>query len=155
MTNVDAGVRERERVAALHRYDVLDTPAEEAFDRITRLAKNLLHMAIVTVSFIDSHRQWFKSRQGLASTEALRDTAFFGEVIKQDEAFIVEDALNDFLDGKPIRQPRTVARGCIIQFEGGEGPDAARVSYAREVAPTSDRAELGAEAAVSVPDFSE
>ena len=95
MTNVDAGVRERERVAALHRYDVLDTPAEEAFDRITRLAKNLLHMAIVTVTFIDSHRQWFKSHQGLASTETLRDTAFFGEVIRQDETFIVEDALND------------------------------------------------------------
>ena len=89
MTNVDAGVRERERVAALHRYDVLDTPAEEAFDRITRIAHNLLHMAIVTVTFIDSHRQWFKSRQGLASTETLRDTAFFGEVIRQDETFLL------------------------------------------------------------------
>ena len=76
MTNVDAGERERERLAALHRYDVLDTPPEEAFDRITRLGKSLLRMSIVTVSFIDSHRQWFKSRHGSGSTEALRDRAF-------------------------------------------------------------------------------
>lgn len=95
MTNVDAGERERERLAALHRYDVLDTPPEEAFDRITRLGKSLLRMSIVTVSFIDSHRQWFKSRHGSGSTEALRDRAFCNEVIKQDDIFIVEDALED------------------------------------------------------------
>ena len=47
----------------------------------------------------------------------------------------VEDALNDFLEGKPVRQPKTTPRGCVIQFEGGEGPDAAPVSYARDVAP--------------------
>src|ERR1043166_5969675 len=47
----------------------------------------------------------------------------------------VENALNDFLDGKPVRQPETVARGCIIQFEGGDGPDTKPVSYASEVAP--------------------
>jgi diguanylate cyclase (GGDEF)-like protein len=95
MTNVDAGERERERLAALHRYDVLDTPPEEAFDRITRLGKSLLRMSIVTVTFIDSHRQWFKSRHGSGSTEALRDRAFCNEVIKQDDIFIVEDALED------------------------------------------------------------
>ncbi len=95
MTDADGGARERERLAALLRYDVLDTPPEEAFDRITRLAKSLLRVAVVTLSFIDDHRQWFKSRQGLAATETLRDAAFCGEVIKQGDTFIVEDALND------------------------------------------------------------
>lgn len=51
----------------------------------------------------------------------------------------VEDALNDFLDGKAIRQPKTVARGCIIQFDGGDGADTAPVSYASEVAPILQR----------------
>src|SRR5437016_10567 len=51
----------------------------------------------------------------------------------------LEDALNDFLDGKPIRQPKTVARGCVIQFEGGEGANAVPVSYAGEVAPILQR----------------
>ncbi len=51
----------------------------------------------------------------------------------------VENALNDFLEGKPIEVSKTVARGCIIQFEGGEGPDAAPVSYSREVAPLLQR----------------
>jgi len=47
----------------------------------------------------------------------------------------LENALAEFLDGKPISQPKTVARGCVIQFEGGDGPDTTPVSYAREVAP--------------------
>src|SRR5438552_12236903 len=50
----------------------------------------------------------------------------------------VENALNDFLDGKAIRMAKTVARGCIIHFEG-EGPAVAPVSYAREVAPILQR----------------
>lgn len=44
-------------------------------------------------------------------------------------------ALSDLLEGKPVRVPRTVARGCVIHFDGGEGPDSAPVSYAKEVAP--------------------
>jgi len=47
----------------------------------------------------------------------------------------LENALNEFLDGKPITRARSVARGCVIQFDGGEGPDSAPVSYAKEVAP--------------------
>lgn len=51
----------------------------------------------------------------------------------------LENALNEFLEGKPIGQATTVARGCVIQFEGGEGPDTAPVSYARQVAPILER----------------
>src|SRR5438552_859915 len=51
----------------------------------------------------------------------------------------LENALNDFLDGKPIRQAKTVARGCVIQFEGGQGADAPPVSYVADVAPVLQR----------------
>lgn len=68
--------KEAQRLDALHRYDVLDTPPEESFDRITRLAKSALQMPIVLVSLIDSDRQWFKSRQGLDATETPRNISF-------------------------------------------------------------------------------
>ena len=51
----------------------------------------------------------------------------------------LENALNDFLDGKPIRQAKTVARGCVIQFEGDQGADAPPVSYVADVAPVLQR----------------
>jgi len=51
----------------------------------------------------------------------------------------LENALNEFLEGKPISQPKTVARGCVIQFDGGNGPDDAVVSYANQVAPILQR----------------
>ena len=65
--------QEAGRLSALYRYDVLDTPPEESFDRITRLAKTVLQTPIVLVSLIDRDRQWFKSRQGLDATETPRD----------------------------------------------------------------------------------
>ena len=51
----------------------------------------------------------------------------------------LEQALNEFLDGKTITTAKTVARGCVIHFDGGEGPDAAPVSYAKDVAPILER----------------
>jgi diguanylate cyclase (GGDEF)-like protein len=95
MKDSEARKSERERLAALKSFDVLDTPAEEAFDRITRLAQTLLRMPIITVAFIDAHRQWFKSRQGMKASETPRETAFCNEAIQQEGAFIVEDALAD------------------------------------------------------------
>ncbi|NJN05778.1 MAG: hypothetical protein HC814_04570, partial [Rhodobacteraceae bacterium] len=50
---------EAERLAALHNYQILDTPADEAFDRITRLASRILKMPIALVSLVDKERQWF------------------------------------------------------------------------------------------------
>src|SRR5919108_2857095 len=53
------------RLAALHRTGLLDTPAEEAFDRLTRLAARLLGAPVALVSLVDEDRQFFKSAVGL------------------------------------------------------------------------------------------
>lgn len=86
---------EEQRLQALHLYDILDTPAEESFDRITRLAKLLLQMPMATVSLVDRDRQWFKSRQGVAAEETPRNISFCTHTIRTDETFVVQDALAD------------------------------------------------------------
>lgn len=102
--------REAKRLDALHRYDVLDTPPEESFDRITRLAKSALHMPIVLVSLLDSNRQWFKSRQGLDATETPRNISFCTHAIQTDEPYIVADALEDekFRDNPLVLGPPNI-----------------------------------------------
>ena len=120
-TKSHAADAEQERLAALDRYDVLDTPTEESFDRITRLAKTVLEVPIVLVSLVDKDRQWFKSRQGLAAIEAPREISFCTHAIETDEPMIVRDALDDpdfrnnplvlgepnirFYAGVPLRTP--------------------------------------------------
>lgn len=86
---------EQERLDALYRYDVLDTPFEESFDRITRLAKGVMQTPIVLVSLIDRERQWFKSREGLDVSETPRDISFCTHAIQHDAPMIVHDALLD------------------------------------------------------------
>jgi diguanylate cyclase (GGDEF)-like protein len=84
---------EAARLAALHRYKILDTAPEESFDRITRLAKTVLQTPMVMVSLVDADRQWFKSRQGTSMTETPRSVSFCTHTIKTDEPLIVHDAL--------------------------------------------------------------
>jgi diguanylate cyclase (GGDEF)-like protein len=86
---------EEQRLQALYRYDILDTPTEESFDRITRLAKLLLQMPMATVSLVDRDRQWFKSRQGVGAEETPRNISFCTHTIRKDETFVVQDALAD------------------------------------------------------------
>src|SRR5262245_53854738 len=69
---------EAERLRDLHRLQVLDTPAEERFDRITRLTRRLLGVPIALISLIDADRQWVKSRQGIDTTQAPRGISFCG-----------------------------------------------------------------------------
>jgi diguanylate cyclase (GGDEF)-like protein len=91
----DEAQREAARLAALDSYDILDTPAEEAFDRITRIARNVFGTSMSTVTFVDGHRQWFKSRQGVLDHQTCKPDSFCNVALRQDEVLVVPDALND------------------------------------------------------------
>ncbi|EEW09974.1 GGDEF domain-containing protein [Vibrio mimicus] len=95
MNHPDKPENETERLAHLHKLGVLDTAAEERFDRITRLAKRLFNVPIALVSLVDENRQWFKSCFGLSVSETSRDISFCGHAILGRKVFIIEDASQD------------------------------------------------------------
>ena len=66
---------ESERLAALHRYQVLDPPPEVAFDRITTLVARLFKTPTVLISLVDESRAWFKSNIGFGTPEVCRNDA--------------------------------------------------------------------------------
>lgn len=85
------------RLAALRRYRVLDTPVEQSFDRLTRMAANLLRAPISLISLVDEERQFFKSQCGLPEPWAsLRETqlthSFCQHVVIGREPLVIEDA---------------------------------------------------------------
>ena len=87
--------RERERIEALRRYEILDTPPEENFDRITRIIAAYLNVPIALVSLVDETRQWFKSRYGLDAEETPRQVAFCAHAIMGDTPMVVGNATRD------------------------------------------------------------
>jgi PAS domain S-box-containing protein len=98
---------EQERLAALRRYAVLDTPAEPEFDALTRVAAHVLGVPIALVSLVDSERQWFKSHHGTDLTETARDISFCGHVVSEDAPLVVRDASRDerFMDNPLVTGP--------------------------------------------------
>lgn len=86
---------EHERLLELESLQILDTPPEERYDRITRIAQVALDAPIALVSLIDEQRQWFKSRQGLDVPETPRDISFCGHAVAEDRMLIVQDAAED------------------------------------------------------------
>ena len=91
------GDREGQRLQALRAYNVLDTEADAAIDRLAGLAGNLFSTPIALVSLIDEHRQWFKARVGLEASETPRDQSFCAHAIAQGPhaVMVVEDASLD------------------------------------------------------------
>ena len=96
-----------ERLAALRRYGIMDTPAEEAFDRLTRLAARILDVPIALITLLDDERQWFKSCVGLAGEETPRSQAFCSYNVAPDDVMVVEDATQDprFEDNPGVTGP--------------------------------------------------
>jgi GAF domain-containing protein len=87
---------EAERLEALRRFDVLDTPRDGAFDRITRLASEMLDMPISIVSLVDHDRIWFKSAHGLEGVEEIaRVPGLCASAILGDEIWEIQDAKVD------------------------------------------------------------
>ena len=98
---------ERLRLAALHALNLLDTPNEERFDRITRTAQRLLDAPMALVSLVDADRQWFKSCLGLDSRETDRSVSFCAYAIHADDPFVVPETHADprFADNPLVTGP--------------------------------------------------
>jgi len=82
---------EAARLDALRKLDLLDTPSNEAFDRITRMAAQLFGLPIAAVSLTDVDRQWFKSRVGVAADRMPRHDAPCAEVTGTNQMLVIDD----------------------------------------------------------------
>ena len=85
-----------DRLASLLRLCLLDTPADPAFDRLTRLASRILNAPISTVTLIDDHRQFLKSQLGIGEPwKSKRETpleySYCQHVVATASPLIVED----------------------------------------------------------------
>jgi tRNA A-37 threonylcarbamoyl transferase component Bud32 len=88
-------INEEARLAALERYDLLDTPPEGAFDRITSLASRVLGMPVSTVSIVDRDRIWFKSHHGVDAEQVGRDPGLCARVVETGRTIVVPDGHAD------------------------------------------------------------
>lgn len=86
---------EEERLASVYRLGLLDTPAEERFDRHARIAATALDAPIALVSLVDRDRQWYKAHHGFDFSETSRDIGFCSHAILDSAPLIVDDALQD------------------------------------------------------------
>lgn len=86
---------EPERLAAVRRYDILDTPPDGAFDRITAMAARIFDVPISIVSIVDNDRIWFKSHHGLDVPQIDRGPGLCASAILKDEPRILLDASKD------------------------------------------------------------
>ncbi|MDJ0324918.1 protein kinase [Cryobacterium sp. PH31-AA6] len=103
------------RMEEVHRLDILDTPADGAFDRIAALAARIFDVPIAIVSIVDHDRIWFKSHHGLELDQIPRDPGLCASAIMSDVPWVVEDARSD---------PRALANPLVsgefgLQFYAG------------------------------------
>ena len=95
---------ELDRLAAVRRYDILDTPPDGAFDRVAVIAARLFNVPIAIISIVDEDRIWFKSHHGLELEQIGRDPGLCASAILQNDVYSIIDATTD---------PRTLANPLV------------------------------------------
>ncbi|KAF2082305.1 GAF domain-containing hybrid sensor histidine kinase/response regulator [Flavobacterium sharifuzzamanii] len=106
---------ELQRLAALKRYNILDTLPDDAFDDATRLVSYICGVPIAHISFIDEDRQWFKSEIGVGVSEVPREISFCNYTILDTE--IVE--INDTHVNERFKDDPNVTGGFNVRFYAG------------------------------------
>src|ERR1700742_5262533 len=136
--------REQDRLTALDQYDVLDTPPEEAFDRVTRLVRSIFGVSMSTVTLIDGHRQWFKSQQGMANTETGRAPALCNVAIQLPRPLVVPDTLQDnrFADNPCVVGPPFIRFYAGVQLRSPEGHAIGTLCAMHDQPKTFDQTQL-------------
>ncbi len=86
---------ETDRLAALRRHGILDTPTDRKFDRIVALVQNICRVPIALVSLVDVDRQWFKARAGVDIDQTALDTSVCALAIQQRDVFQIDDLTSD------------------------------------------------------------
>lgn len=122
MITPDFPSNEQQRLLKLKSLNILDTNAEERFDRITRLAQKMFNVPIALVSLIDENRQWFKSCIGVGVNETSRETSFCGHTILDNKMMVIPAASEDvrFFDNPMVLGEPYVEfyAGCPIMING-------------------------------------
>jgi formate hydrogenlyase transcriptional activator len=93
---------EPERLAALQRYQILDTPPDGAFDQLTAVAAALFRVPIAVVSLVDHDRIWFKSHHGLDVCETGRERGLCASAIFSPDVYHIRDAV---IDARTLANP--------------------------------------------------
>lgn len=95
---------EARRLAVIQRYQILDTPPDGAFDRVTAIAARLFQVPIALVTIVDHNRIWFKSRYGLEIPQIEREPGLCASAILRNDIYTITDALTD---------PRTLTNSLV------------------------------------------
>ena len=90
-----SSVSEQSRVEALRQYGILDTPTENEFDNITRLASLICNVPIALITLVDEDRLFFKSIVGVETVPIPKDISFGGETIRANGVLEVPNTLED------------------------------------------------------------
>ena len=86
---------EEERLEALRRYEILDTPFEREFDDVVKLASQICDVPVSLISLVDQDRQWFKAVTGIDVRETPLDLSICLHAIQQTDIFEIPDAMHD------------------------------------------------------------
>lgn len=102
-------ISETERITNLHKYKILDTPADGDFDEITSLAAKIFNVPIAIITLVDTDRIWFKSSFGLDVEEIPREPGLCSSAVMGDDIYIIENARID---------PRTLSNALVAGVMG-------------------------------------
>jgi two-component sensor histidine kinase len=114
---------EQQRLEALRELDVLDTPPEYRFDRLTRIAARAIGTRFSEINLIDEDRQWSKSLYGTREPETDRKLSFCAHAIYNDEPTVITDTLQDsrFRDHPLVKKFPSIRFYMSVPLESPDG----------------------------------